>query len=188
MSTVSVSPDQLRLHTYDSFSAAFGYPDSRFFDHFPTLLEEKDKIIAEYDSMFRNKGVWLYTTEHTAKGQFQKTNQLSDIMGFYRAFGLNIDRERPDALTVELEFMHYLIFKTLFAGEKQTEDAPEKVQLCIDAQRKFFDEHLYPGARAIKDKIESTGTAVFYVDIIEELMTFLKEEESYFAGQRQASS
>ena len=188
MSTVSVSPDQLRLRTYDTFSAALGYPDSRFFEHFPTLLEKKDEIVSEYDSIFRNRGVWLYTTEYTAKGQFQKTEQLSDIMGFYKAFGLNIERERPDALTVELEFMHYLIFKALFAGEKQTEDAPEKVQLCVDAQRKFFDEHLNPGAREIKDKITSTGAEVFYADIFEELMTFLEDEESYFASQRQASS
>ncbi len=179
MSTVSVSRDQERLHTYDVLASAVGYPEGKFFEQFPDLSGEKGQIISEYDPLFRNQGIWLYTSEYTTRGEFQQSNCLSDIMGFYRAFGLQIQKERPDALSVELEFMHFLIFKGIYAGEKQLENREEKAWICLDAQRKFFNEHLNPGATAIAKKIEASGDADYYRDIFEEIVLFLKEEEEY---------
>lgn len=184
MSTVSVSRDHQRLNTYDVFSSAVGYPEDRFFERFPHLIEEQSQIVAEYDGLFRNRGIWLYTTEYTARGQFQKSKCLSDIMGFYRAFGLQIDKERPDAISVELEFMHFLIYKTIYALENQIDNFKQKVQTCLDAQGKFFDEHLYPGATAISEKIASTAEGEYYPEIFEEMLIFLKEEKQYFEKQR----
>ncbi|MAG14225.1 MAG: hypothetical protein CMN78_06485 [Spirochaetales bacterium] len=180
MSTALVSHNHKRLNGYDVFATALGYPEDRFFKRFPQLRKERRKIEIEYDSLFRNKGIWLYTTEYTASGQFQKINSLSDIMGFYRAFGLRIENERPDALSVELEFMHFLIYKTIYAIENRPDNHEEKAQICIDAQGKFFKCHLYSGAHAISEKINAGPEGHFYPDICQEMLHFLEEEKQYF--------
>jgi len=180
MSTALVSHDHKRLNAYDVFSTALGYPEDRFFKRFPRLREERSKVVVEYDTLFRNKGIWLYTTEYTARGQFQKSKSLSDIMGFYRAFGLKIENERPDSLSVELEFMHFLIYKTVYAIENHLENYEEKAQICLDAQGKFFNDHLYSGALAISEKITSSDEGQYYPEIFEEMLHFLEEEKQYF--------
>ena len=109
---------------------------------------------------------------------------LSDIMGFYKAFGLDLQGERPDSLSVELEFMHYLIFKMFYATEKRVSNFEEKAFICIDAQRKFFDEYLYPGAKAISRKISSEKERGFYRDIIDDLLPFFECEDKYFEELR----
>ena len=176
----SVSLEKDRLHKYSVFSTAFSYPNDNFFHIFSQLLEERDKINQEYDTLFRRKGIWLYTTEYTEKGGFQKSFSLSDIMGFYKAFGLQIEKERPDSISVELEFMHYLIFKTIRVLENRTSSAMDKASICVDAQRKFFDEHLYPGMQAISERIIHEGEDNFYRDMAEEMLVFLDEENIYF--------
>ena len=177
MSTVSVSLDQERLQSYSVFATTLRYPDEIFFQELPSLSPEKEKIISEYDTLFRRQGIWLYTTEYTAPGQFQKIYCLADIMGFYRAFGLTIDRERPDSLSVELEFMHYLIFKANYATRNRVTDHREKNRLCSEAQGKFFAEHLYPGALAIAEKIATQAGGDFYRDVFEEMLLFLEKEK-----------
>lgn len=179
MSTVSVSRDQERLNTYDVLATAVGYPGDRFFERFPDLSPERDRIVSEYDGLFRNQGIWLYTSEYTTRGEFQQSNCLSDIMGFYRAFGLKIEKERPDGLSVELEFMHFLIFKVIYANENLLENREEKAQICLDAQRKFFAEFLHPGAVAIAEKINSSSEADYYREVFEEIALFVAEEQEY---------
>lgn len=177
MSTVSVSRDRERLHSYHVLSQAFAYPDDRFFLGFPQLSEERTSIVQEYDSLFRARSIWLYTTEYTGSGDFQKSHSLADIMGFYRAFGLQIDKERPDALCVELEFMHYLIFKALYALERLPEGSREKYELCLEAQEKFFYGHLYFGAKAISQKIISEEEGSYYRDFAYDLLGLLEQEK-----------
>jgi DMSO reductase family type II enzyme chaperone len=78
----------------------------------------------------------LYTAHHV----FQETQDLSDIAGFFRAFGLEMaDKERLDHISVELEFMHFLTYKEAYA---LTRHGPAKARLCREAQRKFMQEHL----------------------------------------------
>lgn len=84
----------------------------------------------------------LYETQYGASQVFQQVQELGDIQGFYRAFGLDtsdIEKERCDHVSVELEFMHFLLYKQAFAMENHGE---EKVQICVDAQKKFLKEHV----------------------------------------------
>ncbi len=179
MSTASASRSRQRLFTYKLYSTALTYPDKEFFHYFPQLLDESKRVIAEYDQLFRRSGIWLYTTEYTAKGTFQKSNYLSDIMGFYTAFGLEPHGERSDSLSVELEFMHYLIFKGMHAVEKKLKDHQDKYALCLDAQRKFFSEHLYPGAKAIAEKIIEQTKEGVYREIMVQMLGFLEDEKGF---------
>ena len=180
MSQISVSRDQIRVHSYEILSTAVSYPDERTFAHFPHLAESKQDVIVEYDKLFRNSAIWLYSSEYTAHGQFQKTKQLSDISGFYRAFGLQIEKDRPDALSVELEFMHFLIFKSMYASENNVDNSEEKIELCNDAQSKFFRTYLYPSASAIGEQVADASAGVFYKEIFEELLLFMEKENEYF--------
>jgi len=182
----SASPDLDRLQKYRMFSKAFSYPDDHFFEYFDILEKERQELIADYDILFRNMGIWLYTTEYTAKGEFQKSQHLSDIMGFYKAFGVEPENERPDSLSIELEFMYYLIYKKTHASESQSEKGKEHKFVCQDAEIKFFNEHLYPGAQAILKKLKSKQENSFYNDAASELKEFMDSEKDILGGKSSA--
>lgn len=181
--SASLERERERLESYSLFARLFSYPDEAFFESFPHLADERQAIQGEYDTLFRARGVWLYTTEYTAKGDFQKAHGLSDVMGFYRAFGLQIRSDRPDALAAELDFMHTLIFKRLYAVERRMEGCDEKAAVCREAEVKFFAEHLYPGAQAIAERIASEEGSSFYRDAAAELMDFLSAEQGRLRSQ-----
>lgn len=180
MFTESASLDKERMLKYKAFAVAFSYPEDGFFTVFPELEPEKRNLMLDYDELFRAQEVWLYGTEHLAKNEFQRSTMLSDIMGFYRAFGLEPDRERPDSLDIELEFMHYLIFKKLRALEdKGAKDAEDKAAICVDAQKKFFDEHLYPAATKIAESILAKSKGNFYSVKAKEILEFMESEKRF---------
>ena len=84
----------------------------------------------------------LYETQYGAAHVYQQVHELGDIQGFYKAFGLDIsdiEKERCDHISVEMEFMHYLLYKQAYALENHGD---EKSQICVDAQKKFLKEHI----------------------------------------------
>lgn len=197
MSTESVSPDtsipsgqalsrveridQERILKYKRFAVAFSYPDDSFFGFFPELSSKREELIAEYDRLFRISSIWLYGTEYLAKNEFQRANLLSDIMGFYKAFGVEPGKVRPDSLSSELEFMHYLIYKRLRALKlKDRKDTRQKQAVCLDCQKKFFSEHLLPAAKRIAEKIIARSKDGFYKEASLEMLNFLKKEKRCF--------
>ena len=120
----------------------------------PLLVELRKPVVdlrAEYDRVF---GLVVprecppYETEyHPCSETFFRSQQLADIAGFYRAFGLETGHEtpeRPDHIAMELEFMAFLLTKKRLAtaDAAQHVDAAEHVQVCADAERGFFREHL----------------------------------------------
>ncbi len=128
--TESVSVDRERMLEYKAFAVAFSYPDDGLLAVFPELSSEKEGMMSEYDRLFRASEVWLYGTEHLGMNEVQRSKALADIMGFYRAFGLEPDADRPDLLSSELEFMHYLILKESHAQETgDSADAKEKAAI-----------------------------------------------------------
>jgi DMSO reductase family type II enzyme chaperone len=84
----------------------------------------------------------LYETQFGAAQVFQQVHELGDIQGFYKAFGVDtsdVEKERCDHVSVELEFMHFLLYKEAYALENH---GNEKALICLDAQKKFLKEHL----------------------------------------------
>ncbi len=177
MCTEQALPDKARRVQYRKFQIAFSYPQDSLFSIFPD--EDRDKLMSDYDRLFRREEIWLYTTEYLAENEFQRARYLADIMGFYRAFGVEPNNERPDFLPNELEFMHYLIFKRTHAIERKTPDSNEKAGLCLDAETRFFDEHLYPAAKRIAMAITSSAANGFYKRISKEMIGFLEEEKRF---------
>lgn len=170
----SLNPE--RLLKYKKFSVAFSYPDAEFLAFFPEQKQMQEELFFEYDRLFRNNEIWLYSSEYKSENEFQRVQDLADINGFYRAFGLETNTDRPDSFSCELEFMHYLIFKELRAKTSNQPDANEKIAICLDAQKKFFWEHLYPAAKKIGETVISRTKNNFYRQITQQLFTFVESE------------
>ncbi len=84
----------------------------------------------------------LYEAQYSAGEVFQQAQCLADIAAFYRAFGLDVGaevRERPDHISVELEFMCILAYREAYA---RAHHGPAEVALLVDAQRAFLRDHL----------------------------------------------
>ncbi len=179
--TTDVTIDDQRVRHYSILASAFCYPDEAFFANFPDLLDERRDIVAEYDRLFRAGIVWPYGAEHLVENEFQRANILSDIMGFYTAFGFEPVKDRPDSIACELEFMYGLILKRTRAAQAPASDeSKEKVDVCLDAETKFFVQHLDPGGTAIAEKIISLSKNSFYVNIAKDLLELLVTERKLF--------
>lgn len=83
-----------------------------------------------------------YETEYGHEALFQQPQELSDLMGFYNAFGLALkhgQRERPDHLSCECEFLAFLALKEAYALEHQD---PEMAAETRKAQKLFLRDHV----------------------------------------------
>jgi DMSO reductase family type II enzyme chaperone len=117
-----------------------------------------------------------YETRYGTHHLFQQTQQLADIAGFYRAFGLTLSREaheRPDHLAIELEFLHFLSFKTAYALQHH---GPEQADLCRDAEQKFLSDHLLQWAPSFARRLEETAGGGWYGQLAGLLSAFLSTE------------
>ncbi len=103
-----------------------------------------------------------YETEYTGAHVFMGAQQLADVAGFYRAFGLTVSsrlRDRPDHIAAELEFMYVLALKEARAfarGERAN------AGLCRDAQRKFLRDHLGRWLGAYSHRLSARAGEGFY--------------------------
>ncbi len=166
-----------RMLQYKRFAVALTYPDAGFAAFFSDVAADADQLALEHDRLFRAKEIWLYGAEHVAQNEFQRAQILADVMGFYRAFGVAPGSDRPDALACEFEFMHYLVYKRLYALESSTlADSEDKAAVCFDAQQKFFAEHLYPAAKKVASAIAAHSENEFYRQIALEMLAFLEAE------------
>ena len=89
-----------------------------------------------------------YETEFGNEGEFQQPRQLGKISGFYKAFGLAVradERERPDHVSCELEFMAFLSRKEAYAMERADDDMLNETR---KAYRLFLRDHLGRFGRA----------------------------------------
>ena len=174
MQKVDPEANRQRMSEYKALAIAFSYPDKKFFNFFPEFSDDKEKLCREYDRLFRVKEIWLYGAEYISEHEFQRSNYLADISGFYRAFGLEVSKDRPDSLEALLEFMHYLIFKETNAPSE------EKAEICADAQRKFFNEYISPMAKAVAQSMITQAENTFYKDIACQMQEFMVCEEEFF--------
>jgi len=84
----------------------------------------------------------LYETQYGAGHVFQQAQQLADIAGFYRAFGLEVADgagERVDHISLELEFMHVLTYREAYA---RLHHGAGRVAQLREAQQAFLRDHL----------------------------------------------
>ena len=103
-----------------------------------------------------------YETQYGGAHIFQQAQDLGDIAGFYRAWGLEVSdqaKERLDHISIELEFTGFLTHKEAYAlasGEK------ERAEICREAQRKFLNDHLGRWVAVFTKRLEEAAKAGFY--------------------------
>jgi TorA maturation chaperone TorD len=136
-----------------AIALGFGELPAEELDLRPLLRELSDlagRIAAEHVRVFglvNCRECPPYETEYcTVDDAFYRSQQMADVAGFYRAFGVEPTRlsERPDHLVQELEFEALLLLKKRMALEAARVDpsAEQKAGVCQDARAKFFKDHV----------------------------------------------
>ena len=138
-------------------------PESLLESRAVNLIQRTEKWVSTFypldlDSLLTSHGrlfghtvrgtVTPYETEYGQEGLFQQPQQLANLNGFYRAFGLRVrqdERERPDHIACQLEFMEFLSRKQTYALEHGDDSM---FQASSRAGLLFLKEHLGRFGRA----------------------------------------
>lgn len=135
------------------------------FESLRSSLKEPVDIQSEYVRIFGHTLGDIcppYETQNGGTHIFQQAQDLGDIAGFYRAFGLEVSdqtKERLDHISIELEFMAFLAYKEAYA---LASDGHEKAEICREAQRKFMNDHLGRWAPDFTRRLEFEAKDGFY--------------------------
>jgi TorA maturation chaperone TorD len=111
----------------------------------------------------------LYETDYGPRDVWRQSNTLADIAGFYRAFGFDPAGERPDHVSVELEFLHVLAYKEAWAT---AHGEGAKADVCRDAALAFERDHALrwlPGLAARAEALGSAGPFAAVARLLAEL-------------------
>jgi TorA maturation chaperone TorD len=117
-----------------------------------------------------------YETEYGLDGLFRQSQELADIGGFYRAFGLTVaggSRERSDHLGVECEFLGFLCRKEAYHLLSGDREVAKEVR---EAERLFLKEHVSGFAGAFARCLSSEAGHPFYRALGDLLSAFLAVE------------
>lgn len=116
--------------------------------HLMAMLDPEvlDELRSTYIDLFDRNGSAnpLYETAYGRGQSFGKVQELADLSGFYRAFGLEFGgddtaHDMMDHVAVELEFYGLLLAKQALLEERGDALGTEIVQ---DARAKFLQDHL----------------------------------------------
>lgn len=141
------------------------------------------ELQAAHRRAFGLTGSLCYETEYGLPHEYRQSQELADIAGFYRAFGFNVGgavRERPDHAAAELEFMHILTLKEVYALNNGRIDQAE---ICVDAQRKFLRDHLARWLGWFQQRLRQAQVAGIYAALIDLTAAFVAAEADRLGAQ-----
>jgi TorA maturation chaperone TorD len=121
-----------------------------------------------------------YETEYGSADVFRQAQELADIGGFYRAFGLEMARachERNDHIVAELEFLSLLATKEAYDVVDGDLEGSEAVRR---AERLFLREHAAGFGRAFGRSLARSGGHAVYRAAGELCFDFLTSECARF--------
>lgn len=121
-------------------------------------------------------GVPPYETEYGEDSLFQPPQEMSDLAGFYRAFGLVLrpsEHERIDHISCECEFMLFLARKEAYALVQNDAAMLGETQR---AARLFLRHHLGRWAPALGRRLARRVPDGFYGKLGELLVAFVTQE------------
>ena len=141
--------------------------------------DEVSTLASSYRALFGHTArgiVAPYETEYGNEALFQQPQELGDLMGFYRAFGLSVRidrRERADHISCECEFMSFLAMKEAYALEHNDATMSETT---LKAQKVFVRDHLGRFMPAFARQLEREHGAVFYQKLADLSLRFVAQE------------
>ena len=119
-----------------------------------------------------------YETEYGNEALFQQPQELSDLMGFYRAFGLTLklgEYERPDHISCECEFLSFLALKEAYALEHQQAEMLEETR---KAHRLFLKDHLGRFLPTFARKLSREDRGGFYAKLGDICLRIVTQESA----------
>lgn len=122
----------------------------------------------------------MYELEFGGGEIFQRSAELSDLKGFYEAFGLVLgteEHERPDHLSVEMEFLAILAAKAAYAEEQ---DNAEGAEILAEAHRKFLEDHLAQWLPSFARRVSEAAPGSLYAALAEFARKFIVVECARF--------
>lgn len=137
----------------------------------PALSELARGYVHLFGHSLRGR-VCPYEIEYGKREPISQAQELSDVCGFYRAFGLepSSSLERWDHIAVELEFLELLSTKEAYALETGQE---EMFEVTRHALRRFVREHVGFFGIALGSTLEEQDGDRFYGRIGGLLASFL---------------
>lgn len=114
-----------------------------------------------------------YETEYGSDTLFQQPQQLSDLSGFYNAFGLQQnakEHERVDHVSCECEFLAFLNMKEAYALENNEREMGRQI---TRAQKLFLRDHLARFAPAFSNLLVRENPKSFYAALGKLLKEFI---------------
>jgi TorA maturation chaperone TorD len=139
------------------------------------LLDENVRVFG----MVTSRDCPPYETEfHAADDTFFRTQQMADVAGFYRAFGLELGLESPDRadhISLELEFAAFLLLKKRLASASAATDpdAAGQAATCHEARVAFLRDHLCWWAPSFAHLLARKAGGGFYAAVAEVLAALL---------------
>jgi len=137
-----------------------------------TAAELRDTYVAVFTHSI-SKDCPPYETEFGEAHVFMQTQDLADISGFYRAFGLAPSaraHERLDHLGFELEFLSFL------AAKEAVHAGLDAAAICREAATTFLRDHLGRWAPAFCSRLERHAGLTVYADLARVLKTWVERD------------
>ncbi|MBI3354977.1 MAG: molecular chaperone TorD family protein [Nitrospirae bacterium] len=133
-----------------------------FFNGIPSPSLHQDELESEYINTFdMGGGKTLYESDYTGyRDDMCSRDIYEDILRFYEHFDIKLsDKEKdyPDNLSVELEFMAFLSKKEADALEFGKDANPYRL-----AQRDFLERHLNKWVDKLNERIQKRIKEPFY--------------------------
>jgi len=141
----------------------------------PPLTDLEQDYNRLFGHTLRGK-VCPYGTEYGKAHSFQQAHILSDLAGFYLAFGLRpaaAVNERVDHIAYQLEFLEFLSRKEAFALEQGEQ---EMLEVTRHALKKLLREHLGRFGRAVGSRLQQEDRDGFYGRLGSLCSLFLRTE------------
>lgn len=138
-----------------------------------------DELRVAHGALFPPVGqseLCVYESVYRTREIFQEAETLADIAGFYRAHGLvvgGVERERPDHLAVELEFMAFLARKRAYA---LAELGRARANSCRLAEAAFLRDHLGSWGPLAGERLAQMAAYPFYQAIGSLLAVWLRAD------------
>lgn len=150
---------------YLSMAKLFSYPNAETWqrltehglvDPAPGREAMEAEYLAAFETGRSTKPVALFEGMH--RGETGRDGILEDLLRFYEFFDVKLsetDREYPDHLVTELEFLAWLCMREQAAEQKEGDDAESYRR----AARDFLGRHLAAWLPEFRRKLEATDTA-----------------------------